>query len=170
MKKENIILVGFMGCGKSTVGKKLAGAFGYEFLDTDELIEAQQGKKISDIFAEQGEDAFRQMETDLIKQLKKEAKKKVIATGGGMPMREENRKLLREVGTVVFLEANIETILERLQNDTTRPLAAGEDREKRLRPLYEKRHPLYLDAAEVVVDTEGKSFYGIIQELEQYMK
>ena len=170
MKKENVILIGFMGCGKSTVGRKLAGAFGYEFLDTDDLIEAQQGKKISDIFAEEGEEAFRQMETDLIKQLKEEAKKKVIATGGGMPMREENRKLLREVGTVVFLEAKIETILERLQNDTTRPLAAGDDREKRLRPLYEKRSPIYKEAAEVVVDTEGKSFYGIIQELEQYMK
>ena len=170
MKKENVILIGFMGCGKSTVGRKLAGAFGYEFLDTDDLIEAQQGKKISDIFAEEGEEAFRQMETDLIKQLKEEAKKKVIATGGGMPMREENRKLLREVGTVVFLEAKIETILERLQNDTTRPLAAGDDREKRLRPLYEKRSPIYKEAAEVVVDTEGKAFYGIIQELEQYMK
>lgn len=170
MKKENVILIGFMGCGKSTVGRKLANAFDYEFLDTDELIEEQQGKKISDIFAEEGEEAFRQMETDLIKQLKKEAKKKVIATGGGMPMREENRKLLCEVGTVVFLEAKIETILERLQNDTTRPLAAGEDREKRLRPLYETRYPVYKEAAEVVVDTEGKSFYGIIQELEQYMK
>lgn len=170
MKKENLILIGFMGCGKSTVGKKLASAFNYEFLDTDEMIEEQQGKKISDIFAEEGENAFRQMETELILQLKREAEKKVIATGGGMPMREENRKLLREVGTVVFLEAKLETIFERLKNDTARPLAAGEDRERRLRQLYEKRYPLYQTAAEVVVDTEGKSFYAIIQELEQYMK
>lgn len=170
MKKENLILIGFMGCGKSTVGKKLASAFDYEFLDTDEMIEEQQGKTISDIFAEEGEEAFRKMETELILQLKREAKKKVIATGGGMPMREENRKLLREVGTVVFLEAKLETILERLKNDTARPLAAGEDKERRLRPLYEKRYPLYQTAAEVVVDTEGKSFYAIIQELEQYMK
>ncbi len=170
MKKENLILIGFMGCGKSTVGKKLASAFDYEFLDTDEMIEEQQGKKISDIFAEEGEGAFRKMETELILQLKREAEKKVIATGGGMPMREENRKLLREVGTVVFLEAKLETIFERLKNDTARPLAAGEDRERRLRQLYEKRYPLYQTAAEVVVDTEGKSFYAIIQELEQYMK
>ena len=170
MNKENVVLIGFMGCGKSTVGKKLANALGFEFLDTDDLIEQQTGKKISQIFAEEGEEVFRQMETDLLKQLKAEAKKKVIATGGGMPMREENRKLLKEVGTVVFLEAKIETILERLQNDTTRPLAAGEDREKRLRPLYETRYPFYKNAAEVCIDTEGKSFYGMIQEVEQYIK
>ncbi len=170
MKKENIILVGFMGCGKTTIGKKLAKAFGYEFLDTDAMIEEQQGKRISDIFAQEGEEAFRQMETELLMQLRREAVGKIIATGGGMPMREENRRLLREVGTVVFLEAEFDTILERLQNDTTRPLAEGEDREKRLRPLYELRYPLYKEAAEVCVDTEGKSFYAIIQELEQYKK
>lgn len=170
MKKENIILVGFMGCGKTTIGKKLAKALGYEFLDTDAMIEEQQGKRISDIFAQEGEEAFRQMETELLMQLRREAVRKVIATGGGMPVREENRRLLREVGTVVFLEAEFDTILERLQNDTTRPLAEGEDREKRLRPLYELRYPLYQEAAEVCVDTEGKSFYALIQELEKYKK
>lgn len=170
MKKENIILVGFMGCGKTTIGKKLAKAFGYEFLDTDAMIEEQQGKRISDIFAQEGEEAFRQMETELLMQLRREAVRKVIATGGGMPVREGNRRLLREVGTVVFLEAEFDTILERLQNDTTRPLAEGEDREKRLRPLYELRYPLYQEAAEVCVDTEGKSFYAMIQELEKYKK
>jgi shikimate kinase len=165
MKKENIVLIGFMGCGKSTIGRKLANAIGYEFLDTDELIEQKTGRKISDIFASDGEEVFRQMETDLLQELSETVTGKVLATGGGMPMREENRALMRQVGTVVFLEASIKTILERLANDTTRPLAAGKDREKRLRPLYEKRYPLYREAAEVVVDTEGKSFYGILEEL-----
>lgn len=165
MKTENIVLIGFMGCGKSTIGRKLANAIDYEFLDTDELIEQKTGRKISDIFASDGEEAFRQMETDLLQELSETVTGKVLATGGGMPMREENRALMRQVGTVVFLEASIETILERLANDTTRPLATGEDREKRLRPLYEKRYPLYLEAAEVVVDTEGRSFYGILEEL-----
>ena len=156
MKKENIVLIGFMGCGKSTIGRKLANAIDYEFLDTDELIEQKTGRKISDIFASDGEEAFRQMETDLLQELSETVTGKVLATGGGMPMREENRALMRQVGTVVFLEATIETILERLANDTTRPLATGEDREKRLRLLYEKRYPLYREAAEVVVDREGK--------------
>ena len=165
MKKNNIVLIGFMGCGKSTVGKKLAGALGDEFSDTDAMIEEAYGKTISAMFAEDGEEYFRNAETELLRKLSAEAEGLVLATGGGMPMREENAALLREVGTVIFLEAKIETILERLQNDTGRPLADGEDREKRLRPLYEKRLPVYREAADYILDTEGKSFYGIIEEI-----
>ncbi len=166
MKKNNIVLIGFMGCGKSTVGKKLANAFSYEFADTDAMIEEAYGKTISKMFEEDGEEYFRNAETELLRKLSKEAEGLILATGGGMPMREENAALLREIGTVVFLEASIETILERLQNDTGRPLADGEDREKRLRPLYEKRLPVYRAAADYILDTEGKSFYGIIEEIE----
>ncbi len=168
MKKNNIILIGFMGCGKSTVGKKLAGSLHYEFMDTDTVIEETYGKKISRIFEEDGEEAFRKAETRLLERLEKEADGVVIATGGGMPMREENVRYLHKIGTVIFLKAKIETLLERLQNDTERPLAAGEDREQRLRTLYEKRLPIYEKAAEVCLDTDGKSFYGIIEEIERY--
>ena len=165
MKKNNIVLIGFMGCGKSSVGRKLAGALGYEFSDTDAMIEEAYGKTISKMFEEDGEEYFRTAETELLRELSKEAEGLILATGGGMPMREENAALLREIGTVVFLEASIETILERLQNDTGRPLADGEDREARLRPLYEKRLPVYREAADYILDTEGKSFYGIIEEI-----
>ncbi len=166
MKKNNIVLIGFMGCGKSTVGKKLANALSYEFSDTDAMIEEAYGKTISEMFAEDGEEYFRNAETELLKKLEAEAEGLVLATGGGMPMREENAALLRKIGTVVFLEASIETILERLQNDTGRPLADGEDREARLRPLFEKRLPVYRSAADYILDTEGKSFYGMIEEIE----
>lgn len=165
MKGKNIVLIGFMGCGKSTVGKKLAGALSYEFGDTDAMIEETYGKTISQMFAEDGEEYFRTAETELLQKLSAEAKELVLATGGGMPMREENAALLREIGTVVFLEAKIETILLRLQNDTGRPLADGEDREARLRPLYEKRLPVYRAAADYILDTEEKSFYAIIEEI-----
>lgn len=165
MKKNNIVLIGFMGCGKSTVGKKLAGALSYEFSDTDAMIEETYGKTISKMFEEDGEEYFRNAETELLQKLSAEAKGLVLATGGGMPMREENATLLRKIGTVVFLEAKIETILERLQNDTGRPLADGEDREARLRPLYEKRLPVYRAAADYILDTEAKSFYAIIEEI-----
>ena len=165
MKKNNIVLIGFMGCGKSTVGKKLAGALSYEFSDTDAMIEEAYGKTISKMFEEDGEEYFRNAETELLQKLSAEAKGLVLATGGGMPMREENATLLRKIGTVVFLEAKIETILERLQNDTGRPLADGEDREARLRPLYEKRLPVYRAAADYILDTEEKSFYAIIEEI-----
>lgn len=170
MKKRNIVLIGFMGCGKSTVGKKLANALSYDFLDTDSLIEEIYGKTISRMFEEDGEAYFRNAETELLEKLEKEADGVVIATGGGMPMREENVAFMHKIGTVVFLEAKIETILERLQNDTGRPLADGEDREKRLRPLYETRMPVYQSAADVCLDTEGKSFYGMIEEIERQME
>ena len=165
MKGKNIVLIGFMGCGKSTVGKKLAGALSYEFSDTDAMIEEAYGKTISKMFEEDGEEYFRTAETELLQKLSAEAKGLVLATGGGMPMREENAALLKEIGTVIFLETKIETILERLQNDTGRPLADGEDREARLRPLYEKRLPVYRAAADYILDTEEKSFYAIIEEI-----
>ena len=166
MKKNNIVLIGFMGCGKSTVGKKLAGALSYEFQDTDALIEARYGKTISKMFEEDGEGYFRDAETALLKQLSEDAEGVVFATGGGMPMRAENAEYLRNIGTVIFLETKIETILERLQNDTGRPLADGEDREKKLRPLYESRLPVYRSVADYCLDTDGKSFYAIIGEIE----
>lgn len=165
MKKNNIVLIGFMGCGKSTVGRKLADALSYEFGDTDTMIEEAYGKSISQMFAEEGEEYFRNAETELLRKLSGEAEGLVLATGGGMPMREENAALLKEIGTVVFLQAKIETILLRLQNDTGRPLADGEDREKRLRPLFEKRLPVYREAADYILDTEEKSFYAIIEEI-----
>lgn len=165
MKKNNIVLIGFMGCGKSSVGRKLAGALSYEFADTDAMIEDTYGKTISQMFEEDGEEYFRNAETELLRKLSTEADRLILATGGGMPMREENAALLKEIGTVIFLETKIETILERLQNDTGRPLADGEDREKRLRPLYEKRLPVYREAADYILDTEEKSFYAIIEEI-----
>lgn len=165
MKGNSVVLIGFMGSGKSTVGKKLADALSFRFSDTDAMIEEAYGKTISKIFEEDGEAYFRNAETELLRKLSGEAKGLVLATGGGMPMREENAALLREIGTVIFLEAKIETILERLQNDTGRPLADGEDREARLRPLYEKRLPVYREAADYILDTEGKSFYAIIEEI-----
>lgn len=167
---EHIILIGFMGCGKSTVGRQLAHVFSCRFLDTDALIEEQCGKKVSQIFAEDGEEAFRQAETEVLKKLLSQKERAVIATGGGMPVREENRRYLRRLGTVFFLQADIETLLERLKNDTERPLAAGSDKEKRLRKLYQERLLAYKEAAQVWLDTEGKSLYRIVQEIERYIK
>lgn len=169
MRQKNIILIGFMGCGKSTIGKKLANALSYQFMDTDAVIEEIHGKTISRMFEEDGEEAFRTAETELLKKLASEAEGTVIATGGGMPMREENVAYMHEIGTVIFLDAKIETILERLKNDTGRPLADGDDREKRLRPLYETRYPVYRKAADICLDTEEKSFYGMIEEIKQML-
>ena len=170
MKKNNIVLIGFMGCGKSTVGKQLADAMDFEFRDADAMIEEDYGKTISEMFKEEGETYFRDAETVLLRKLSAEAEGLVLATGGGMPMRKENAALLKTIGTVVFLEAKIETILRRLQKDTGRPLAEGKDKEVRLRSLFEMRLPVYREAAEYIVDTEDKSLEIIVEEIKKVVE
>ncbi len=153
---ENIILTGYMGCGKTTVGKHVAKRLGYTFVDTDEMIVEQQHRSINEIFADDGEAAFRVMETELLKQMI-DAKRDhmVIATGGGMPIREENRRLLAVLGRVVYLKASPETIYGRVKEDTARPLLQCENPMKRIEEMLAIREPLYEAGAAVVVDVDG---------------
>ncbi len=153
---ENIILTGYMGCGKTTVGKHVAKRLGYTFVDTDEMIVEQQHRSINEIFADDGETAFRVMETELLKQMI-DAKRDhmVIATGGGMPIREENRRLLAVLGRVVYLKASPETIYGRVKEDTARPLLQCENPMKRIEEMLAIREPLYEAGAAVIVDVDG---------------
>lgn len=170
MKADNFILTGFMGSGKSTIGKKLANAFGYTFLDTDELLEKQFGKTIREVFENEGEEYFRTCETELLNNLITTCKGAVISTGGGMLMRDENVALLKKLGTVVYLDVKIETILDRLKNDTKRPLLQGSEFEQKTRMLYEQRLPKYRSSADFCLVTEEKSFYRIIKEADEIRK
>lgn len=170
MKADNFILTGFMGSGKSTIGKKLANAFGYTFLDTDELLEKQFGKTIREVFENEGEEYFRTCETELLNNLITTCKGAVISTGGGMPMRDENVALLKKLGTVVYLDVKIETILDRLKNDTKRPLLQGSEFEQKTRMLYEQRVSKYRSSADFCLVTEEKSFYRIIKEADEIRK
>ncbi|MDE7478489.1 MAG: shikimate kinase, partial [Lachnospiraceae bacterium] len=120
---DNIILTGYMGSGKTTVGRNVAKLMNYTFVDTDELIVEQQNRSINEIFAADGEQAFRDMETALLQKLIADKKEHlVISTGGGMPLRAENRQLLSRLGKVVYLKASPKTIYNRIKGDTTRPL------------------------------------------------
>ena len=166
-KKRNVVLIGFMGSGKTSIGMKYARAFSYEFLDSDAQIEEEQQKTINDIFAEQGETAFRTMETELLQRLLEKQEPFVLGTGGGMPLREENAAMLKQIGLVIFLKAGQEELITRLQNDTTRPLLAASDIRERVETLYAKRLPLYEAAADYILETDGKSFYEIIKEIEE---
>ena len=144
MMRNNIILIGYMGCGKTTVGKNLARITGYTFTDTDEMIEKQQGRTISEIFATDGEEAFRKMETKLLEQLiQEQSTQLVISTGGGMPLREKNRKLLAELGTVIYLQTKPQTVYERIKDDTKRPLLQCEDPLARINEMLAARGPIY---------------------------
>ena len=127
--QKNIILIGFMGTGKSTIGRKLSQTFGYPLIDTDQLIVEQQGRPIHVIFEENGEQSFRDMETKLLKSLIKHSGH-IIATGGGIISRPENRQLLRELGYVVWLIAHPSEILKRTYRNANRPLLNNDDPEK----------------------------------------
>ena len=163
--KNNIILIGYMGCGKTTLGKKLSYRERIALLDTDKRIEQKQKKTINEIFDEDGEPAFRQMETECLKEFLDYSDRYVISVGGGLPMKEENRALMKQLGTVIYLKAEPDTIYERLKNDTTRPLLRGDNPQEKIKTMIEMRNPYYEEAADVIVSVDRKSFEDIIQEI-----
>lgn len=163
--KDNIILIGFMGSGKTSVGIKMSYQLKRTMIDTDKWIERRQKRTVSEIFEGSGEEAFRAMETNCLKELLCRTDKQIISTGGGLPMKEENRALLRELGTVFYLKAAPETIYERLKSDTTRPLLQSEDPEERIRTLMGQRAPIYEACADVVLDVSARPFEEIIEQI-----
>ena len=165
--KDNIILIGFMGCGKSSVGIRLSYQLRRTMIDTDKWIEQRQKKTISQIFQESGEEAFRQMETDCLKELIRTADRQIISVGGGLPMREENHELLKELGRVFYLKVTPETVYERVKNDTTRPLLQVEDSMERIRTLMEKRASVYEACADVILEASDLTLEEITEKIER---
>lgn len=153
---ENIVLIGFMGSGKSTVGRELHVRLGYPLVDMDQLIEQRAGKPIAAIFADEGEAAFRKVETALLGELADpSAPRRIISTGGGVVGAAENRALLRSMGYVVWLDAPLEAILERTSKNRQRPLLHTEDPAAKIRELMALREPLYQETAHLKLDTVG---------------
>lgn len=159
--RPNIVLIGFMGTGKTTVGRLLAGRFGLAFVDMDDEIAARAGKPIPRIFAEDGEPHFRAMERDVAREVAAR-RGQVVATGGGVVLNPDNVRDFAASGLVVCLTADPETIVKRVSGDSTRPLLAG-DRDEKMRKalsLLEKRKPLY-DALPHRIDTSRMSPEGV---------
>jgi shikimate kinase len=152
---RHVVLTGFMASGKTAVGKRLARRLGFDFVDTDQLIEQKAGSTVSQIFARVGEPAFRRLERETIEGLAP-LRPTVIATGGGTFIDEDNRVALRRLGPVVCLVTSIGVILERVSRSDKRPLASGPDAAERLTRLYEARLPMYR-MADVLVETDGLS-------------
>ncbi|MBP3594850.1 MAG: shikimate kinase [Lachnospiraceae bacterium] len=169
-KNRNIILIGYMGSGKSTVGRKAAKAVEYNFLDTDALIEKEEGVTISKLFEEKGEQYFREKETETIRKLIAEPKGNIIATGGGLPMKEGNAELLKELGTVIYLKAETDTLMKRLSGDTARPLLKNGDLREKIETMLAIRGPVYEATADLVLQTDNMSFYEIICQIEKLLK
>lgn len=162
---NNVILIGFMGCGKSTIGFRLSYKLRRVIEDTDKLIEKKEGMSVSDIFAKKGEAAFREMETDCLRGLLLSQEEKIIATGGGLPVKEENHALLKELGTVVYLRISPEGVWERLRGDNTRPLLQCDNPIMRIRELMAERASVYEAAADMIVDVDGKDIEQVVAEL-----
>jgi shikimate kinase len=166
---NHVILIGFMGCGKSSVGKMLARELSVPFVDTDAWIEEQNGRKISDIFRESGEEYFRELETRALEQLLEDEGRKVIAVGGGLPMRPVNREYLKKLGTTVYLLAQPETLVARLQGDDTRPLLQGGELRQKILQLMSDREDIYQSAADIRISTDGKKICEITEEIRRYV-
>lgn len=181
--RSNVILIGYMGCGKSTVGKELSQKLKMIFLDTDTWIEEREGCSVSQIFAGKGEPYFRDLETHCLKELLKEKKNQeevckkedtenstyVLSVGGGLPVREENRILLQKLGTVIYLKAEPDTIYERLKGDTTRPLLRTENPLQKIREMMTSREEKYQDAANEIILVDGKSVEEIVVEVKKVL-
>ncbi len=150
--KENIILIGAMGVGKSTIGKRLAKKLRMDFLDSDQEIVRKTGVDIATIFEYEGEDGFREREEKILMELC-ERENIVLATGGGAVLSKANRELLKSSGIVFHLKASIETIMNRTKHETSRPLLKTSNKRNTVCKLLEQRTPLYESIAHHTIDT-----------------
>lgn len=160
----NIVLIGFMGAGKSTIAGMMHEAFSMEVIEMDQVIADQQGMSIPEIFEKYGEEYFRDLETNLL--IDMQARQNVIIScGGGVALRERNVKEMKKNGKVVFLTASPETILERVKDDDDRPLLNGHKNVEYISRMMETRRPKYEAAADFIISTDGKSSYDICREI-----
>lgn len=166
--KQTIVLVGFMGAGKSTVGRVLADASGLQLVDLDTLIVEQQGHTIPGIFSNQGEAAFRRYETEALRTLNG-ANPIVLATGGGIVGCQENWQLMRRLGLTIYLRASWETLRARLVGSTGRPLASAGRSESDIKNLLHQRVPLY-EQAGLIIDTDGREVDDVVHEIMMRVK
>jgi shikimate kinase len=163
--RPNIYLIGFMGVGKSTVGNRLARELNYSFFDSDEAIEKRVGKTIPEIFADEGEAAFRQYEREFIDS-GHPAEGCVISCGGGLVIQEGMTERLKSKGIVICLFASLESILKRTQRNMNRPLLNVDDPEARIRELLAAREPIYMNAG-ICISTEGRTISEVVRHLQR---
>ncbi len=148
---RNIVLIGFMGSGKTSIGKRLSVKMKWEFIDMDDFIEKREGMSVTEIFEKKGEPYFRSVERELCKRFR-EPKCKIIATGGGVIKNKDNVADLKRGGVIIYLKSRPETIAHNLRNDNTRPLLMCDDKLGRIRELLAQREPVYNKCADITID------------------
>lgn len=164
MLAQNIILIGFMGSGKSSIGKQLSRRLGYDYLDTDDLIVSKAGKSITTIFETEGEPSFREFETEILEEFLLSSKKNfVLSTGGGIILSEKNQPLLKSLGIVIWLDASPDVLFERATRQTKRPLLEVEYPRRTFNELLAKRLSLYRETCDIEIDTTCLSYSQTIE-------
>lgn len=166
---SSIILVGMMGAGKTTIGRQLAHVLGRQFLDLDHEMEARCGVRVALIFDIEGEAGFRKRETALLDECS-QYRGMVLATGGGAVLAPENRRILKERGTVVYLRAGVDELFRRVARDRTRPMLKASDPRQRIVDLLAQREPLYEEVADVTLDTGAVPVAQVVRNLLPYLK
>ncbi len=152
----NLVLIGFMGCGKSSVGRRLSGLTGHRFVDTDELVAQAEGRSIAEIFSRSGEDYFRELEQQSLENLVGVCGI-VLSTGGGLVLRPANRQTLKRIGIVAWLDASPDVLFERAMRSGKRPLLQTEDPRRTFEELLSVRRDLYENTADFRIDSSGLS-------------
>lgn len=165
---KNIFLTGFMGCGKTSVGRVLAERLGWDFVDLDQVIVDQVGASINDIFAEKGEPVFRELESNVLVRVAKQDRQ-VVSTGGGAVLARENRAVMRAFGRIVNLTASAEEIAKRVGGNSERPLLKDDASVQKIREMLQAREQFYADA-DLCLDTTLKSVNGIADEVLDSLK
>ena len=165
---NSIILIGMMGAGKTTIGKSLANYLDKTFIDSDHEIQKRTGVKIPVIFEIEGETGFRKREADMLQELLK-INNIVLATGGGIILDKENRKLLRQKGTIVYLRATVNDLRHRTRHDKNRPLLQTTDLQAKLTELYDQRDPIYREIAHIIVESGKQSVHQMVKSLAQQL-
>ncbi|MDD2271811.1 MAG: shikimate kinase [Desulfuromonadaceae bacterium] len=164
MPESLVLLTGFMGSGKSSVGKVVADLLGWRFIDLDAEIVAAAGCSINEIFARDGEPAFRVRESSQLEKVLTMSEGCIVATGGGVVLSAHNRSLMRSRGVVVNLKVTLEQVVARLKGCSDRPLLVGDDADKRAKALMDEREQFYADA-DIRIDTDGKSVEDVAAEI-----
>lgn len=162
--KKNIFLIGMMGAGKTTIGKSLANYLDKDFIDSDHEIQLRTGVKIPLIFEIEGEVGFRKRETEVLQDLVK-LENIILATGGGVILSEENRRLLKQNGIVIYLCASVDELLRRTRTDKNRPLLQTENQHARLTELLEHRDALYRNTADIIIDSGKQGIRSLVYKL-----
>ncbi len=167
--QQNIILIGMMGSGKTTIGKLISQRINYPFFDSDHVIEEKCGASIATIFSLEGEQGFRRRETEVIRSLCMQ-KNIVIATGGGAVLNLQNRELLKNNGIVIYLKANVEALWQRTSQDKTRPLLDQENPRQVLENIYQNRDAIYISMANYTVDTSKSNIASLMIQILSFIK